>query len=391
MAVLSNRLPAVRYPGNLVVVNTTGPDADLQAITEVSRSGLDLVSLWREVTPLLAASIPHFQTPCFFTVDPTSLLTTSHFQEGFGPIPAEWLAREFAAPDYNSMTEVLRSHSGVGTLHDATAGQPDRAAKYHEEMQPFGCEQELAFALRGARGDAWGAVSLYREHGRPLFTDREKAFAAATGRVLADGVRFALLLGQGIEPDLPDPPGVLVLDEDLQVVSATPAAAARLASLNGSMERLPTVVLAVAGAVAGRGGDVLAHARSDHAGWILVHGSGLPPSRQIAVVLDVANQAHLLPLLMRAHGLTDRERDLVHQVLTGAPTTVIARRLGIAEDTVQQHLGSVFTKTGTRSRGELVGLLFRRHYAPRVRDNEARTTSRRWARHGPMPETDTPT
>lgn len=177
-------------------MSRAGYDANLQAIAELAKCGLDLVSLWREVTPLLAGSIPHFQTPCFFTVDPSSLLTTSHFQEGFGEIPAEWLAREFEAPDFNSMTEVIRSRSGVGTLHDATAGQPQRAAKYHEEMQPFGCEQELAFALRSSRGESWGAVSLYRERGHALFTDREKAFAAAAGRVLADGVRFALLLGQ---------------------------------------------------------------------------------------------------------------------------------------------------------------------------------------------------
>ena len=365
-----------------------GGDRGLQAIAEVASSGLDLVSLWREVTPLLGANIPHFQTPCFFTVDPTSLLTTSHFQEGFGEIPAEWLAREFEAPDFNSMTEVLRSRSGVGTLHDATAGQPQRAAKYHEEMQPFGCEQELSFALRSARSESWGAVSLYRERGQPLFAEHEQAFAAAAGRVLADGVRFALLLGQGTEPDLPHPPGVLVLDEGLHVVSATPAATAWLASLNGSVDKLPTVVLTAAGAALARQGEVLAHARSDHAGWIVVHGSRLAPSRQVAVVLNVADAAHLVPLLLRAYGLTNRERDLVHHVLTGAPTTVIARRLAIAEDTVQQHLSSVFAKTGTRSRGELAGLLFRRHYGPRVRDNETRTTALRPARHGPMPGTE---
>lgn len=365
-----------------------GRDQDLQALTEVARSGLDLVSLWREVTPLLAASIPHFQKPCFFTVDPSSLLTTSHFQEGFGEIPAEWLAREFEAPDFNSMTEVLRSRPGVGTLHDSTAGQPQRAVKYHEEMQPFGCEQELTFALRSARGESWGAVSLYRERGRPLFTDQEKAFATATGRVLVDGVRFALLLGQGSEPDLPNPPGVLVLDDDLRVVSATPAATVWLARLNGTVDRLPAVVLAAAGAAVAREGEVLAHARSDQGAWIVVHGSRLAPSRQVAVVLSVADPAHLAPLLMRAYGLTDRERSLVDHVLTGAPTTLIARKLAIAEDTVQQHLSSVFTKTGTRSRGELVGLLFRRHYVPRVRDNDTRSTAQCPARHGPMPRTD---
>lgn len=359
-------------------------EENLQAIAEVARSGLDLVSLWREVTPLLAAGIPHFQSPCFFTVDPSSLLTTSHFQEGFGDIPAEWLAREFEAPDFNSMTDVLRSRTGVGTLHDATAGQPQRAVKFHEEMAPFGCEQELAFALRSARGESWGAVSLYRERGQPLFTDEEKAFAAAAGRVLADGARFALLRGQGTEPDLPDPPGVLVLDGDLRVVSATPAVTAWLASLNGTMARLPTVVLAAAGAALAGEGEAIAHAHSDEGAWIVVHGSRLAPSRQVAVVLNVPDPSHLAPLLMRAHGLTDRERHLVHHVLTGASTTTIARRLAIAEDTVQQHLSNVFAKTGTRSRGELVGLLFRRHYEPRVRDNEDRTSEQRPARHGPI-------
>lgn len=80
-----------------------------------------------------------------------------------------------------------------------------------------------------------GRVSRYREGGRPPFTEPEKAFAAAAGRILADGDRFALLLGQATEPDLPDPPGVLVLDEDLRVASATPTATAWLASLDGTV------------------------------------------------------------------------------------------------------------------------------------------------------------
>lgn len=169
---------------------------------------------------------------------------------------------------------------------------------------------------------------------------------------------------------MPDPPGVLVLDKDLHMASATPAATAWLATLNATVDTLPPVVLAAAGAAAARESEVLAHARSDQGAWIVVHASRLAPSTQVAVMLNVADPAHLAPLLMRAYGLTDRERDLVQQMLTGAPTTLIARRLAIAEDTVQQHLSSVFSKTGTHSRGELVGLLFRRHYEPRVCDNE---------------------
>ncbi|MBA3801247.1 MAG: helix-turn-helix transcriptional regulator [Geodermatophilaceae bacterium] len=88
---------------------------------------------------------------------------------------------------------------------------------------------------------------------------------------------------------------------------------------------------------------------------------------------------------MRAHGLTAREQEVTHLVIRGVSTTVAARRLEIAEDTVQKHLQSVFGKTGARSRGELVSLLFQTHYEPRVRDNEQRTASERPSRHGPMP------
>ena len=94
-------------------------------------------------SPRFATAVPHFGGPCFFTVDPSSLLTTSHFQEGLPEIPAEWLGREYVESDYNSMADVLGSETGVGTLHDATGGRPETARKFHEEMAPLGCDQEL--------------------------------------------------------------------------------------------------------------------------------------------------------------------------------------------------------------------------------------------------------
>ncbi|MBC7291306.1 MAG: LuxR family transcriptional regulator, partial [Actinotalea sp.] len=141
----------------------------LDALERVARRGSDLVTLWRDVGRLLAPAVPHAHAPCFFTVDPTSLLITSHFQEGMAEIPAAWLAREYAAPDANSMLDVLRSAGGTGTLHDATGGRPELSRKFHEEMQPFGVDQELLVALRTRSGEAWGVVGLYREAGAPLF------------------------------------------------------------------------------------------------------------------------------------------------------------------------------------------------------------------------------
>ena len=361
----------------------------LEKLESVARAGSDLVTLWREAGPLLGDAVPHFESPCFFTVDPASLLTTSHFQEGLPEIPGEWLGREYAEGDYNSMSEVLSSSHGVGTLHDATGGRPELSRKFHEEMKPFGCDQELLVALRTRDGENWGMVGLYREVGRPTFSVQEIESVRRAAPGLAAGARHGLLVGQAQEPDLPEAPGLLIVDQRLSVDSATPTASRWLAELGGTVEALPASVLAVAGqALSGDAGPAESRVRTSKGRWVVLRGDRLvrrDRQRQVSVVVDAAQPSHLSSLLMRAHGLTPRERQVSSLVLRGQSTRTIAGELGIAAGTVQAHLRSIFEKTGVRSRRELVGAVFHRHYEPRVRDNEHRTATSRPSRHGPMP------
>ena len=88
---------------------------------------------------------------------------------------------------------------------------------------------------------------------------------------------------------------------------------------------------------------------------------------------------------MAAYRLTEREQELTRLVLPGYSTSEIAARLVISAHTVQQHLKSVFDKTGVRSRRELAGSVFLAHHEPRLRDNEHRTTHALPMRGGPMP------
>ena len=70
-------------------------------------------------------------------------------------------------------------------------------------------------------------------------------------------------------------------------------------------------------------------------------------------------------------------------ILQGSSTSQIAEHMTVSEHTVQQHLKSVFDKTGVRSRRDLVAKIFFSHYEPRFRDNERRTIERKPVRGGP--------
>jgi DNA-binding CsgD family transcriptional regulator len=83
-------------------------------------------------------------------------------------------------------------------------------------------------------------------------------------------------------------------------------------------------------------------------------------------------------------GPTEREQDVTRLVLQGNATAGIAERMSIAAQSVQQHLKSIFDKTGVRSCREPVGKVFCAHYEPRVRDNEQRALTGRTLRGGLM-------
>jgi hypothetical protein len=97
-------------------------------IAELAGRGLDLVAFWREATDVLRRSVPFYEPPCWYTLDPASLLVTSHFHEGLDELPPEWLANEYYADDVNKLADVARSKRGVSTLHEATGAIP-RAAR----------------------------------------------------------------------------------------------------------------------------------------------------------------------------------------------------------------------------------------------------------------------
>lgn len=369
-----------------------------ERIGALAGRAMDLATFWHECTEALTPAVPHYLSPCWFTVDPTSLLVTSHFQEGLEEIPHEWLAQEYYADDFNKMADVARSERGVATLHEATDGDPSRSARYREIMAPYGGEQELLAGLRTAPGEVWGVLGLYREVGTPLFDVSELDFVRAIVPDLAAGARRALLFGEATDPDGPSGPGLLVITDTWEVESMTAGVEEWLGELpDGDWEagRLPSVVAAVAGQALritdadDVPGEVsFARVMTRTGRWIVLHGAALVTDgrRRAAVIIEPAHPARLMPLLMAAYQLTEREQAVTRLVLQGESTTDIAASLFISPHTVQQHLKSVFAKTGVRSRRDLIGKIFFAHYEPRVRDNERRALAGRPLRGGPLTE-----
>jgi DNA-binding CsgD family transcriptional regulator len=359
--------------------------------------GLDLPTLWQEDTQVLARVVPHYSTPCWWTLDPSSLLVTSHYQTEIVELPPEMLAHEYLADDVHKLADVARSARGISTIHEVTGGDPSRSPGWQQFIHAYGAEQEVLVALRTRTGEPWGMLGLYREPERPLFSAEELRFLREVAPALAEGARRGLLLGEATDPNRPEAPGLVILREDWRVESLTPGVEQWLAELPDSRWAqqgvLPPAVLAVAGQAlrTAQGmdapGDVaLARVLSRGGQWLVLHGAALVTSEapRVAVIIEPAHPVRIASLLMAAYSLTAREQDVTRLVLQGYATVEIATRLAVLPQTVQQHLKSIFEKTGVRSRRELVGRVFFAHYEPRLRDNERRTVTGRPLRGGPF-------
>jgi DNA-binding CsgD family transcriptional regulator len=366
-------------------------------LVSLSAKGLDLVTLWDECREVLSPAVPHYLTACWFTLDPATLLVTSHYDHGLMPhFPPDWLTHEYYGDDVHDIAGVARSESGASTLHEAAGDELHDSPRW-QRNRALGGDQELLVALRTRRGEPWGMLALYREVGERLFSAEELAFLQEISPHLAEAAKRALLIGEAADPEGPDAPGLVVLRSDWTVESLTPGVDRWLADFpDGEWEtdgQLPSAVLSVAAralrtAESGQAAGEVAVARvlSRSGRWMVLHGASLVADggRRVAVIVEPAHPARITPLLMAAYGLTEREQEVTRHVLHGDSTTDIAAALSVSLHTVQEHLKNVFEKTGVRSRRDLVGKVFFSHYEPLFRENEQRTIEGEPLRGGPL-------
>ena len=224
---------------------------------------------------------------------------------------------------------------------------------------PLGWGDELRAAVR-LDGCTWGYLCVHREaaerpFGRPELTKLGAllpAIAVAMRRVTLSAAETATAL----------PTGVVLVDQHGRIAGATGGAESWLEELGDRpQDRLPLLLDGLTRQVFGSGLPVTTtiSTRTGRVGTVEVaplQGFG---DRQVAVVFSPAPARHQLDRLAAASLLTAREREIVSYLLTGMSTRAISERLTISQYTVQAHLTSVFSKTGLRSRRELLSRLSR--------------------------------
>ena len=346
-------------------------------VVRLSRRGHDWVTFATEATEMVRRVVP-FDRSCWHTVDPGTVLFTGSLSQNVG-CSGSWLAEyEYAIEDVNKWWFLARSGRRAGATSLATHGALVRSAR-HRSHAAYGIGDELrgSFVVDDAY---WGAAGFLRDEGKPWFTENDVNFLVSLVEPIAEGFRRALVATTAADDVVAavDGPGVVVFDERGDIESMSPAAEHWIAQMVeqprpavAAESRMIQAVAARARAL-GPGDDPLqlaarSRVRTRNGTWLLLYGTALRGSTdgRTAVIVQPAAPSDVAPLVALAYGLSERERQVTQLCMQGLPTKEMARTLNVSAYTVQDHLKSIFDKTGVRTRGELVGQVFLEHYAPR--------------------------
>jgi hypothetical protein len=185
-------------------------------------AGLDVADLRDEVLRRLRR-IVSVDAAFFGTVDPQTLLFTSAVgEEPLGAATPLFLDNEYGREDVNKFAALAEAADPVNSLDRATRGQRPDSARYREVMSPLGLGDELRAVLISGN-QCWGAMCLHREDAEHGFDDQEVDVIRRIAPHVAEGLRRAVTLGPLRAPaETAGPPGIILLDQDMALMSMSP-------------------------------------------------------------------------------------------------------------------------------------------------------------------------
>ena len=345
-----------------------------QAIIKACHSGLPADKLRVEVLTRLGRLVPA-DAVWWAAADPATLLFTNAYRAAFpADTNAYFIENEFLHDDFNKWSELARDREGVRSLAQATAGSLGRSERYRDIFQPLGLGDELRTVLR-IQGATWGLLCLHRESGG-VYSRSEATWVRRLAPHLAEAMRVAVLVENLDSPEHDGAPGLVVVARDGSVIASTPAGDHWMDELSAHSDQrhpVPIEVQVVAASLSSMATNEAApprlRARTRAGRWAVLHAAWMHVSGEdaIAVIIEEAVPTEVASVIMLAYGMTNQERVVTGLISRGLSTAEIGAELLISTDTVQDHLKSVFRKTGVGSRTELVATILRQHYLPRVK------------------------
>jgi len=256
----------------------------------------------------------------------------------------------------------------VARLHESTGARLERSLVWSSLLGRYGVTDVASVVFRSRQG-CWGFLDLWRINASEPFTESEAGFLGSTAKRVTE----ALQLSQADTFKLASPavrgagPAVLILSPELEVRAQTAETAEYLRLLippDQEREPIPAAAYNV-------GAQLLAvEAGVDqHPPWARVHLSNgvwltlraarlgvreRAGAQDIAVTIEKSSPKERLDLFSRACALSAREAELLGHLILGADTHLTAQRMFVSENTVQDHLKSIFAKTATTNRRTLM-------------------------------------
>jgi DNA-binding CsgD family transcriptional regulator len=336
----------------------------LDRVRRIGAAGADARTLRLALLPELRAAVD-FDAYAWVLTDPETEVGCAPLADvpSLAELPRLIRLRYLTA--VNRWTEL--AEPAAASLAEMTHGELSRSLLWRELLCRYDVRDVCSVVFRDRYG-CWAFLELWRTGSR-AFEAAELAFLQEiTGPVTAALRRCqAGTFRSGTPAGRRSGPLVLLLAPDLEVVRQTPGTGEALRLLVPRDDDAPPVP---AGAFNVAAQLLAVEAGIDeHPPWARVHlaagrwltlraarlqGPGPAGSADIAVSIEESDAGERLSLFARACGLSEREAELLGHLAAGADTAATARRMFLSPHTVQDHLKSVFAKTGTHSRRALL-------------------------------------
>ncbi|NUS74151.1 MAG: helix-turn-helix transcriptional regulator [Corynebacteriales bacterium] len=317
-----------------------------------------------ELSNVITSHVAHDALRLVATSPATGLgLGSFSFWHQYDPALNTALAlNRYAGGDPSSPVDLARRTIPIGIVGGDDAPS-DRLVR--KVLAAHGASSELRLLLRNPRG-VWGILCLVRGEDRAPFTPEEAHRASKLGPALVAALQAHVTAGPLLPQSPALAPGVIVVGADHKVRSFTPQARAWLQQMwapdqNGLPDWIATMFPStlsreVRAGVNGPIGHSLSCAPAVTFGrWVAIDGQMLDDD--VAIVIQAARGELLLPSFCDWHGITPRERQVIEFLVKGATIPQLARILDLSRHTINDHLKSVFRKTGAYGRAELLAAL----------------------------------